>query len=201
MRAIIRFLALVLTLVLTSASQLVAQDFRGPNDDWIIGPEKPKQGLAGPRNAEDAAGWVYLGRSPKSDGDPASYAEKKVKCGDDKDNWCTVTLVIGFHMEDAERLKITHTGSDGQKREAFLKDTTDAIHAHNPSTHEYTVSVKGCAQCTLRVEIIESAKSKKPDTQSVAHVKIARIQCTEKDRTNAEGRLVDQKDEKLPRPD
>src|SRR5262249_37668370 len=76
---------------------------------------------------------------------------------------------LGFYQDDQERLKITHTGSDGQKREAFLDSPTDTIHKNNPGTHEYTVSVKGCSQCTIRVEIVESAKSKKANTQSFAH--------------------------------
>jgi len=203
MRTTIRGSIFVLLFVLASVSRVLAQDCSGPKDDWVISPKDPQSGLAGPRNEKEARGWVDLGRKPdhRPDGDPASYAEKKVKCGDDKDQWCTVTLVIGFYREDEERLKITHTGSDGQKHEAFLEGPTDTIHKDNPGTHEYTVSVKGCSQCTIRVEIVESAKSKKPNTQSFAHAKIATLRCTEKDRTNVEGRLVNEKGERLPRPE
>jgi hypothetical protein len=190
MKPTMRISIFALLFVFASVSRVLALDLSGPNDDWAIEPKTPKQDLAGPSNDKEIHGWVSLGRRRGANGDPASYVEKKVKCGDDKDKWCTVTLVIGFYQDDQERLKITHTGSDGQKREAFLDSPTDTIHKKNPGTHEYTVSVKGCSQCTIRVEIVESAKSKKANTQSFAHAKIATLRCTEKDQTNIENRLL-----------
>jgi hypothetical protein len=122
----------VLLFVFASALRVLALDFSGPNDDWAIEPKTSEHGLAGPRNDKEIHGWVDLRRKGEHgpDGDPASYAEKKVKCGAENDNWCTVTLVIGFYQQDQERLKITHTGSDGQKREAISR------RSHRPRTQD-----------------------------------------------------------------
>lgn len=200
MKPTMRISIFALLFVFASVSRVLALDLSGPNDDWAIEPKTPKQDLAGPSNDKEIHGWVSLGRRRGANGDPASYVEKKVKCGDDKDKWCTVTLVIGFYQDDQERLKITHTGSDGQKREAFLDSPTDTIHKNNPGTHEYTVSVKGCSQCTIRVEILNRRRARRrtpsllltPKSQHfVAPKRIKQISKTD----------CSKKGERLPRPE
>src|SRR5262249_25127433 len=190
MKPTMRISIFALLFVFASVSRVLALTSAARTMIGLSNPKPPNriwQDLATTRKSTDGFPWD---EGAAANGDPASYVEKKVKCGDDKDKWCTVTLVIGFYQDDQERLKITHTGSDGQKREAFLDSPTDTIHKNNPGTHEYTVSVKGCSQCTIRVEIVESAKSKKANTQSFAHAKIATLRCTEKDQTNIENRLL-----------
>jgi tetratricopeptide (TPR) repeat protein len=132
-------------------------------------------------------GVIYLGHSEgkKKDGNPDSYVRQKFKCGKEHDKWCTVHLVISFYRADNERLKITLTGEGDNKKSVFLnKETT--IDPNAPKPQRFAVSVKGCNECELRIEITEGDTKNIQSSASVALSKLAGPSCTDGDMTGGE---------------
>jgi tetratricopeptide (TPR) repeat protein len=148
-------------------------------------------------------GVIHLGRNQdkKMDGDPESFVRTKLKCGNEHDKWCTIHLVISFYKADSERLKITLTGEADNKKTVFLeKETTTDPNTSN--SQQFTVSVKGCGQCEVRIEITEGDTK---NIQSWASVSLSNLPgplCTDTDMTGGEGTidLVNEQGEDIPRP-
>jgi hypothetical protein len=187
-------------LFLVAANAVALADADDASSKWTINPSTSGQGLVGPEN-ERESGWARLGHEGKKDGDPTSYVEKTVKCGEGG-KWCTTVLSIGFSQYDKERLKITLTDADGTANSVFLKDATDHGSDHEPNPREVHVSSKGCKQCKITIAIVSSSESTKANIQSLAHVKIVQgyPKCTEKSEINAEERLVDEDNKKVETP-
>jgi tetratricopeptide (TPR) repeat protein len=132
-------------------------------------------------------GVVYLGHSEekKKDGNPESYVRQKFKCGNEHDKWCTIHLVISFYRADNERLKITLTSEGDNKKSVFLnKETT--IDPNTPKPQRFAVSVKGCNECELRIEITEGDTKNIQSSASIALSNIAGPSCTDGDITGGE---------------
>jgi len=185
---------LSLSAVLLFTGCQTPQGFHRSDSPWDKEPAKPADGLVGPRE-EKPAGLVLLGKDKfnNKDGDPDSSVEKKVKCGDEAERWCSITLSINFQPRDNERMKITSTGADGKTRDVYLKDA---------GGKEITVSGRGCKEHTVKVEIVETKQSTKKNIQSSAQVKLMNnLRCEAKDQTNKEGNLVDASGEPLPKPE
>jgi tetratricopeptide (TPR) repeat protein len=135
-------------------------------------------------------GVVYLGRNQdkKIDGDPESFVRRKFKCGNEHDKWCTIHLVISFYKADNERLKITLTGEGDNKKTVFLKKET-TTDPNTSNSQQFAVSVKGCDECELRIEITEGDTK---NIQSWASVTLSNLPgplCTDTDMTGGEGTI------------
>jgi hypothetical protein len=192
---LLSILSLLTVVLFTFTGCQTPQGFHSSSDPWEKEPAKPADGLAGPRE-EKPAGLVLLGKDKfkNKDGDPDSSVEKKVKCGDEAERWCSITLSIQFEPKDKERLKITSTGADGKTREVYLKGAA--------ASKEITISGRGCKEHTVKVEIVETKQSTKKNIQSWAEVKLMNnLRCDPKDQTNKEGFLVDASGEPLPKPE
>jgi hypothetical protein len=159
-----------------------------------------KADLAAPTSEH---GVAHLGRNEdeKKDGDPESFVERKFTCGKEHDKWCTIHLVISFYKADNERLKITLTGEGDNKKTVFLKKetTTDPNTSNN---QQFAVSVRGCNECGVRIQITEGDTE---NIQSWASVTISNLPgplCTDTDMTGGEGAidLVNEQGEDIPRP-
>ena len=101
-------------------------------------------------------GVVHIGRNSEKnqDGDPEAFVRKKFVCGTEHDKWCTIHFVISFYKADNERLKMTLSGEGGNKKTVFLKKETTA-NPNTPNTLQFAISVKGCGECEVRIEITE----------------------------------------------
>jgi hypothetical protein len=191
-------LAAVLFLSMTIGVHADSGDARS---NWTVSPEQPGEGLAGPRNDKGHNGEAHLGQNEKKDGDPHSFVEKKIKCGTGGE-WCTTELLIGFYQADEEWLKLTLTGADGNSTSVFVKDPTNATKPFGElNSRAFTVSTKGCKECTIKAEIVKTAKSKSNNIKSIARIGIHSSFpiCTEKSAMNVEGKLVDEKGKAVPR--
>ncbi|MEP6699488.1 MAG: hypothetical protein ABJB09_07140, partial [Verrucomicrobiota bacterium] len=91
-------------------------------------------------------GVAHLGRNKEKDGDPESYIRQKLKCGNERDKWCTIHFLISFYKADNERLKITLTGDEDNKKTVFLKNET-TTDPNTANSQQFAVSVKGCNDC------------------------------------------------------
>jgi hypothetical protein len=110
-------------------------------------------------------------------------------------------LVISFYKADNERLKITLTGEGDNKRTVFLKKETTADPITSNS-QQFAVSVRGCKERELRIEITEGDTK---NIQSWASVSLSNLPgplCTDTDMTGGEGTidLVNEQGEDIPRP-
>jgi tetratricopeptide (TPR) repeat protein len=146
-------------------------------------------------------GVARLGRNEDEDGDPASFVRQKFKCGSEYDKWCTIHLLISFYKADNERLKITLTSEGDNKNTVFLsKETTPYTNTLN--TQPFTVSVKGCNKCEVKIEITEGDTKNIQSQASVAVSNLPGPQCTDTDMTGGEGAcdLVNERGENIPRP-
>jgi tetratricopeptide (TPR) repeat protein len=159
-----------------------------------------KTDLAAPTSER---GVVHLGRNEekKRDGDPESFVEKKFTCGKEDDKWCTIHLVISFYKADNERLKITLTGEGDNKKTVFLKKET-TTDPNTSNSQQFAVSVRGCNECEVRIEITEGDTE---NIQSSARVTLSNLPgplCTDTDMTGGEGTidLVNEQGEDIPRP-
>jgi len=148
-------------------------------------------------------GVVHLGRNQdkKMDGDPESFVRKKFKCGNEHDKWCTIHFIISFYKADNERLKITLTGEGDNKKTVFLKKETTAD-PNTSNSQQFAVSVRGCGDCEVRIEITEGDTK---NIQSWAGVTLSNLpgpSCTNTDMTSGEGTidLVNERGENIPRP-
>jgi tetratricopeptide (TPR) repeat protein len=148
-------------------------------------------------------GVAHLGRNEdkKKDGDPESFVEKKFTCGKEHDTWCTMHLVISFYKADNERLKITVTGEGDNKKTVFLKKETTAD-PNTSNSQQFAVSVRGCNECEVRIEITEGDTE---NIQSWASVTLSNLPgplCTDTDMTGGKGTidLVNEQGEDIPRP-
>jgi tetratricopeptide (TPR) repeat protein len=133
-------------------------------------------------------GVIHLGRNNEKnkDGNPESYVRQKFKCGNDPDKWCTVHLVISFYKAENERLKITLNGEGDNKKTVFLKKETTAD-PNTANSQPFALSVKGCQECELRIEITEGDTK---NIQSLATVTLSNQpgpSCTDTDMTGGEG--------------
>jgi tetratricopeptide (TPR) repeat protein len=152
-------------------------------------------------SASQDRGVAHLGRNKEKDGDPESYVQQKFKCGTEHDKWCTIHLVISFYKADHERLKITLTGEGDNKKTVFLKkETTTDPNASN--SQQFAVSVKGCNERELRIEITEGDTK---NIQSWASVDLSNLpgpSCADTDMTGGEGTidLVNEQGDDIPRP-
>jgi len=159
--------------------------------------------LAGLVSPTQDHGVVHLGRNKDKgkDGDPESYVRQKFKCGREHDKWCTIHLIISFYKADNERLKITLTGEGGNKKTVFLKKetTTDPNTSNN---QQFAVSVKGCGECEVRIEITEGNTKNVQSWASVSFSNLPGPSCTDTDMTGGEGTigLVNEHDEDILRP-
>jgi tetratricopeptide (TPR) repeat protein len=160
-----------------------------PNDlttrSFLKQAETRAQSLAAP---SQAGGVVHLGRDNdrNQDGDPESSVRKTFSCGNEKDKWCTVNLLISFYKADNERLKITLTGQGNDKKTVLLKQET-TTDPNTSNTQPFAVSVKGCNECELRIEITEGDTK---NIQSWATVSLSSLRgpsCTDTDMTGGEG--------------
>jgi tetratricopeptide (TPR) repeat protein len=148
-------------------------------------------------------GVVHLGHSEekKKDGNPESYVQQKFKCGKGHDKWCTIHLVISFYRADNERLKITLTGEGDNKKSVFLdKETTnDPI---TPKPQRFAVSVKGCNECELRIEITEGDTKNIQSSASIVVSNRPPPSPTDGDMTGGEDTidLVNEQGENIQRP-
>jgi len=148
-------------------------------------------------------GVVHLGRNQdrNMDGDRESFVRKKFKCGNKHDKWCTIHFIISFYKADNERLKITLTGEGDNKKIVFLKKETTAD-PNISNSQQFAVSVKGCGECEVRIEITEGDTK---NIQSWASVTLSNLPgplCTDTDMTGGEGTidLVNERGENIPRP-
>ena len=118
-------------------------------------------------------GVAHLGRNEdkKKDGDPESFVERKFTCGKEHDRWCTIHLVISFYKADNERLKITLTGEGDTKKTVFLKKETTAD-PNTSNSQQFAVSVRGCKECEVRIQITEGDTE---NIQSWASVTISNL--------------------------
>jgi tetratricopeptide (TPR) repeat protein len=133
-------------------------------------------------------GVVHLGHSNEKnkDGDPESYVRQKFKCGKEHDKWCTIHLVISFYKADNERLKITLTGEGNNKKTVFLKKETTAD-PNTVNSQPFALSVKGCQECELRIEITEGDTKNIQSWASVTLSNQPGPSCTDTDITGGEG--------------
>jgi tetratricopeptide (TPR) repeat protein len=159
-----------------------------------------KTDLAAPTSEH---GVVHLGRDEdkKKDGDPESFVERTFTCGKEHDKWCTIHLVISFYKADNERLKITLTGEGDNKKTVFLKKETTAD-PNTSNSQQFAVSVRGCNECEVRIEITEGDTE---NIQSWASVTLSNLPgplCTDTDMTGGEGTidLVNEQGDNIPRP-
>ena len=148
-------------------------------------------------------GVVHIGRNEEinQDGDPKAFVRKKFICGSERDKWCTIHFVISFYKADNERLKITLTGEGDNKKTVFLKKETTA-NPNTPNTQQFAVSVKGCGECEVRIEITEGNTKNVQSWASVSLSNLPGPTCTDSDMTGGEGTigLVNEHDEDLLRP-
>jgi len=152
-------------------------------------------------SATQDRGVAHLGRNKEKDGDPESYVRQKFKCGTEHDKSCTVHLVISFYKADNERLKITLTGEGDNKKTVFLKkETTTDPNASN--SQQFAVSVKGCNECAVRIEITEGDTKNIQSSASVTLSNLPGPSCTDADMTGGEGTidLVNDQGDDIPRP-
>jgi hypothetical protein len=152
-------------------------------------------------SATQDRGVAHLGRNKEKDGDPESYVRQKFKCGTEHDKSCTVYLVISFYKADNERLKITLTGEGDNKKTVFLKkETTTDPNASN--SQQFAVSVKGCNECAVRIEITEGDTKNIQSSASVTLSNLPGPSCTDADMTGGEGTidLVNDLGDDIPRP-
>jgi tetratricopeptide (TPR) repeat protein len=146
-------------------------------------------------------GIVHIGRNEdkRQDGDPESFVRKKFICGKEHDKWCTIHFVISFYKADNERLKIALTGEGDNKKTVFLKKETTAD-PNTSNSQQFAVSVKGCGECEVRIEITEGDTK---NIQSWASVTLSNPGplCTNADMTGGEGtiNLVNEQGEDIPR--
>jgi len=148
-------------------------------------------------------GVVHIGRNEEinQDGDPKAFVRKKFICGSERDKWCTIHFVISFYKADNERLKITLTGEGDNKKTVFLEKETTA-NPNTPNTQQFAVSVKGCGECEVRIEITEGNTGNVQSWTSVSLSNLPGPTCTDSDMTGGEGTigLVNEHDEDLLRP-
>jgi len=148
-------------------------------------------------------GVVHLGRNEdkKQDGDPESFVRKKFRCGKEHDKWCTIHFVISFYKADNERLKITLTGEGDNKKTVFLRKETTAD-PNTSNSQQFAVSVKGCGECEVRIEITEGDTKNIQSWASVTLSNLPAPLCTNADMTGGEGTidLVNEQGEDIPRP-
>ncbi len=148
-------------------------------------------------------GVAHLGRSKErnKDGDPESFVRQKFKCGKEHDKWCTIHLVISFYKADNERLKITLTGEGDNKKTVFLKKETTAD-PNTSNSQQFAVSVRGCEECAVRIEITEGDRKNIQSSTSVTLSSQPGPLCTDTDLTGGEGTidLVNEQGEDIPRP-
>ena len=146
-------------------------------------------------------GVVHLGRNKdkNKDGDPESFVRQKLKCGNEHDKWCTIRLVISFYKADNERLKITLTGEGDTKKTVFLKKET-AKDPNSSNSQQFAVSVKGCTECEVKIEITEGDTKNVQSWASVALPNPPGPSCTDTDMTAGEGTgdLVNEQGEDKP---
>jgi hypothetical protein len=110
-------------------------------------------------------------------------------------------LVISFYKADNERLKITLTGAGDNKKTVFLdKETT--IDPNTPKNQRFAVSVKGCNECELRIEITEGNTKNIQSSASVAVSNLLGPSSTDGDMTGGEDTidLVNEQGENIQRP-
>jgi protein O-mannosyl-transferase len=131
-------------------------------------------------------GVAHLGRNKDKDGDPESYVRQKFKCGNEHDKWCTIHLLISFYKADNERLKLTLTGEGDNKKTVFLKKETTA-EPNTSKSQPFAVSVKGCNECELRIEITEGDTKNIQSWASVTLSNQPGPSCTDTDMTAGEG--------------
>jgi protein O-mannosyl-transferase len=133
-------------------------------------------------------GVVHLGRNKhkNKDGNPESYVRQKLKCGNEHDKWCTIHLLISFYKADNERLKLTLTGEGDNKKTVFLKKETTA-EPNTSKSQPFAVSVKGCNECELRIEITEGDTKNIQSWASVTLSNQPGPSCTDTDMTAGEG--------------
>ena len=148
-------------------------------------------------------GVAHLGRNrdKKKDGDPEAFVRQKFKCGREPDKWCTIHLVISFYKADNERLKITLTGEGDNKKTVFLKKETTAD-PNTANSQQFAVSVKGCKECVLRIEITEGDTKNIQSWASVTLSNLPGPSCTDTDMTGGDGTidLVNEQGEDILRP-
>jgi hypothetical protein len=98
-------------------------------------------------------------------------------------------------------LKITLTGEGDNKKTVFLKKETTA-NPNTPNTQQFAVSVRGCGECEVRIEITEGNTGNVQSWASVSLSNLPGPTCTDSDITGGEGTigLVNQHDEDLLRP-
>jgi tetratricopeptide (TPR) repeat protein len=156
--------------------------------------------LAAPTQAQ---GVLHIGHDNdrNKDGDPESSVRKVFSCGNDKDKWCTVNLLISFYKADNEQLKITLSGEGNNKKTVFLKQET-TTDPNTSNTQPFAVSVKGCGECEVKIWITEGDTK---NIQSWARVTLSNLSgplCTDTDMTSGEGTidLVNEQGQDIPRP-
>ena len=153
-------------------------------------------------SASQDHGVAHLGRNKeRKDGDPESYVRQKFKCGTEHDKWCTIHLVISFYKADNERLKITLAGEGDNKKTIFLKKETTAD-PNTSNSQQFAVSVRGCQECAVRIEITEGERKNIQSSTSVILSSQPGPLCTDTDLTGGEGTidLVNEQGEDIPRP-
>ena len=133
-------------------------------------------------------GVAHLGRDKGKDGDPESFVRQKFKCGKEQDKWCTIHLVISFYKADNERLQITLTGEGDNKKTVFLKKET-TTDPNTSKSQQFAVSVKGCNECELRIEITEGDTKNIQSSASVTLSNLPGPSCTDADMTSGEGTI------------
>jgi hypothetical protein len=148
-------------------------------------------------------GVIHLGRdtNKNEDGNPDAFVQNRFKCGEDPDKWCTIHLLISFYEADNEQLKITLTGEGGNKKTAFLRKETTAD-PNTSNSQPFAVSVKGCNECELRIEITEGDTKNIQSSASVTLSSLPAPSCTDADITGGEGTidLVNEQGENIQRP-
>jgi len=148
-------------------------------------------------------GVIHLGRdtNKNEDGNPDAFVQNRFKCGEDPDKWCTIHLLISFYKADNEQLKITLTGEGGNKKTAFLRRETTAD-PNTSNSQPFAVSVKGCNECELRIEITEGDTKNIQSSASVTLSSLPAPSCTDADITGGEGTidLVNEQGENIQRP-
>jgi protein O-mannosyl-transferase len=133
-------------------------------------------------------GVIHLGRdtNKNEDGNPDGFVQHRFKCDEDHDKWCTIHLVISFYKADNERVKITSTGQGNNRKTVFLeKETT--TDPNTPKSQQFAVSVKGCQECELRIEITEGDTKNIQSWASVTLSNQPAPVCTDTDVTGGEG--------------
>ena len=145
------------------------------------------QSLSAPTQVQ---GGVHIGRDNdrNKDGDPGSSVRTKVACGNEQDKWCTIHLAISFYEADNEWLKITLTGEGDNKKTVFLKKGTMA----DPNTlnsQQFAVSVKGCTECEVKIEVTEGDTKNIQSSASVVLSNLPGPSCTDADMTSGEGTI------------